>query len=51
MTSATNIFPIIAVVLLMIAVGIQKKKLAWKRRDPGWWRRRKPTKNGPGVIT
>jgi hypothetical protein len=51
MTSVTSTLPMIAAVFLMIAVGIKQKRLTWKRRDPGWWRRRKPPTNGSGVIT
>jgi hypothetical protein len=28
--------------LLLIAAGLAKKQLVWKRRPPGWGRRRKP---------
>lgn len=51
MTSVTSIFPIVAAVFMMIALGIKRKRLQWKRRDPGWWRRPKPPTNGRGVIT
>lgn len=51
MSSTTSIFPIIAAVVLMISVGIKHKYLVWKRRDPGWWRTRKPPTNGSRWIT
>lgn len=46
MNSAANSLTLIVVTLVMLAAGIEKKRLEWKRRDRPWLRKRKPPTNG-----
>ena len=51
MTTATSTILLILATFVMLSIGIDKKRLEWKRRDPGWWRKRKPPTGGPKVMT
>ena len=51
MTTAMTTILLMLATLVMLSIGIDKKRLEWRRRDPGWWRKRKPPTNGPKVMT
>ena len=50
-TTATIPVLLILATLVMLSIGIDQKRLEWKRRDRGWWRKRKPPTGGPKVMT